>query len=78
MDGLAQAIDGVLKDVRQKWRDSEGQPGKLDSWRAFSAAVDWTVSPAALLSLQRCNSVPLSQAVGACSAGALVDLLAGS
>ena len=43
MDGLAQAVQSALRDVRQKFRDADGEPGLLDSWRAFAAAVDWTV-----------------------------------
>ena len=51
MGGLAEAVDGILAEIRQKWREAEGQPGMLDSLRSFAAAVDWTVSPRLAASL---------------------------
>lgn len=42
-DELGAAMEVVVNDVRQKWRELNQGPGVLDSLRAFAAAVDWTV-----------------------------------
>ncbi|KAK9844385.1 hypothetical protein WJX74_001825 [Apatococcus lobatus] len=41
LDALGDTIEGVIKGIQQKWRDSEGEPGILDSLRGFAAAVNW-------------------------------------
>jgi hypothetical protein len=41
--GLADAMDGVMAQIRQKFKDASKQEGALESFRAFLAAVDWTV-----------------------------------
>lgn len=40
--GLADAMDGVMAQIRQKFKDASKQEGALESFRAFLAAVDWT------------------------------------
>ena len=57
MEGVMAAVEGMLHDVRQKWKDSQQQAGMLESFRAFAAAVDWTVCQ----SLISCNTGPLQQ-----------------
>lgn len=42
-DALGDTIEGVIKGIQEKWRESEGEPGILDALRGFSAAVDWRV-----------------------------------
>ena len=44
------AVEGMLHDVRQKWKDSQQQAGMLENFRAFTAAVDWTVSKLSIFS----------------------------
>ena len=41
---LAGAIDVVLADMRQKWRELSGGPGVTEGLQRFVAAVDWSVS----------------------------------
>ena len=40
----AQAIDMMLADLRQKWRELSGGPSMTEGLRRFVAAVDWSVS----------------------------------
>lgn len=40
---LADAINNVLADVRQKFRDANAQESISQSLQAFAAAVDWKV-----------------------------------
>ena len=42
--GIADAINNVLADVRQKFKDANAQEGMWQSLQAFAAAVDWKVS----------------------------------
>ena len=58
MQGLSATIEGMLQEVRQKWQDSQQQAGALDSFRAFTAAVDWTVR--SLSSSCTCEAWPQS------------------
>lgn len=41
--GLGDAVDGVMAQIRQKFKAASQQEGMLDSFKAFLAAVDWTV-----------------------------------
>ena len=41
--GLADAVNGVIGDVRQKFRDANTQESIWHSLQAFAAAVDWKV-----------------------------------
>ncbi len=51
-DTLGETIEGLIKGIQQKWRESENDPGVLDSLRGFLAAIDWRVGvvPNVLLS----------------------------
>lgn len=51
---LAGAIDVVLADLRQKWKELSGGPSVTEGIRQFIAAVDWSVSGGRCLELQLC------------------------
>ena len=40
----AEAIDFILADLRQKWKELSGGPSVTEGVRQFIAAVDWNVS----------------------------------
>ena len=43
INGIADAINAVLADVRQKFKDANANQGVWESLQAFAAAVDWKV-----------------------------------
>ena len=43
MEGLADAVDEVFKEIRLKMKEASQHAGIMESLRAFTAAVDWTV-----------------------------------
>ncbi len=43
MEGLADAVDGVFREIRAKMKEASQHAGIMESLRAFTAAVDWTV-----------------------------------
>jgi hypothetical protein len=43
IDTLTGAMESVIGEVRQKFKDSSKDAGIIDSLRAFAAAVDWKV-----------------------------------
>lgn len=43
-DQLAGAIDFVMADLRQKWKELSGGPSVTEGIKQFVAAVDWSVS----------------------------------
>ena len=44
INGIADAINAVLADVRQKFKDANANEGAWESLQAFAAAVDWKVA----------------------------------
>lgn len=40
---LAGAIDYVMADLRQKWKEMSGGPSVTEGIKQFAAAVDWSV-----------------------------------
>lgn len=43
VNGLADAVNGVLAEIREKFRNAGAHEGMLESMQAFAAAVDWKV-----------------------------------
>ena len=44
LSGLGDVMEGVMAQIRQKFKDASQHEGMIESFRAFLAAVDWTVS----------------------------------
>ncbi len=42
-DGIAGAMEEVMKEIREKFRDASKHAGIWDSLQAFVTAVDWKV-----------------------------------
>jgi hypothetical protein len=47
-DQLADAAEFVLSDIREKWKTANGGPSMIEAFKAFAAAVDWTVRGTAI------------------------------
>lgn len=43
MEGLADAVEEVFREIRTKVKEASQHAGIIESIRAFIAAVDWTV-----------------------------------
>ena len=44
LSGLGDMMDGVMAQIRQKFKDARQHEGMIESFKAFLTAVDWTVS----------------------------------
>lgn len=44
LSGLGDMMEGVMAQIRQKFKDARQHEGMIESFRAFLAAVDWRVS----------------------------------